>query len=173
MMGAAVRLREDFSGEALRALAAKSQDGRQVRRLMALAAVADGMSRSAAAAVGLMDRQTLRDWVIRFNAAGPEGLINRTSPGRPAKLTAEHRQELARLVDDKPEDHGREVVRWRRIDLADEAERRFGVACHETTIGRVLRDLGFAHISPRPRHPDQEEGAAEDFKKNSRKPLAS
>lgn len=173
MMGLAVALRGDYRGEELRALAAKCQDGRQVRRLMALAAVADGMSRSAAAAVGLMDRQTLRDWVIRFNAAGPDGLINKTSPGRPAKLTAEHRQELARLVEDKPEDHGRAVVRWRRIDLAGEAERRFGVACHETTIGRVLRDLGFAHVSPRPRHPDQEEGAAGDFKKNSRKPLAS
>lgn len=171
-MAGAVPMREDVSGEELRALAAKSQDGRQVRRLLAVAAVADGMSRSAAAAVGLMDRQTLRDWVIRFNAAGPDGLINKTPPGRPGKLTAEHKQELARLVEGKPEDHDRDMVRWRRIDLAAEAKRRFGVECHETTIGRVLRELGFSHISPRPRHPDQDEGAADDFKKNSRRASA-
>src|SRR5512134_1390166 len=93
-MVAVVRLRDDYSASDLRDLACKARDGAQARRLMALAAVVDGKSRAAAAAVGLMDRQTLRDWVVRFNAEGPEGLIDRTSPGRPPKLTPAQKQEL-------------------------------------------------------------------------------
>ena len=166
-MGAAVRLRDDYSKEDLRALAAKARDGGQARRLMALAAVADGKSRGEAAALGLMDRQTLRDWVIRFNAEGPEGLVNRTSPGRSAKLTAQQKQELRQVVEKEPQEYDRDVVRWRRADLAAVVKERFAVDCHETTIGRVLRELGFSHISARPRHPEKDEQAAEDFKKTS------
>jgi transposase len=80
-MAAAVRLREDYGADDLRRLACKAQNGAQARRLMAVAAIADGKSRAEAAAVGLMDRQTLRDWVHRFDAHGPEGLIDRKSPG--------------------------------------------------------------------------------------------
>src|SRR5512134_3957128 len=93
-MAAAVRLREDYGANDLRRLACKAHNGAQARRLMALAAVVDGKSRAEAAAVGLMDRQTLRDWVIRFNAEGPEGLIDKSSPGRPPKLTPAQKQEV-------------------------------------------------------------------------------
>lgn len=164
-MGAALRLREDYSAEDLRGLACKARDGAQVRRLMALAAVADGKRRAEAAAIGLMDRQTLRDWVVRFNAKGAEGLIDKTSPGRPPKLTPAQKQELRQVVEDGPEKHVSHLVRWRRADLAALAKARFAVDCHETTIGRMLRELGFSHISARPRHPEKDEQAAEDFKK--------
>lgn len=166
-MAAAVGLRDDYGASDLRGLACKARDGAQARRLMALAAVVDGKSRAEAAAVGLMDRQTLRDWVVRFNAEGPEGLIDRTSPGRPPKLTPAQKQELRQVVEDGPRKHVADLVRWRRADLAAVAKARFDVDCHATTIGRVLRELGFSHISPRPRHPAKNEQAAEEFKKTS------
>lgn len=164
-MAAAVRLREDYGADDLRRLACKAQNGAQARRLMAVAAIADGKSR--AAAVGLMDRQTLRDWVHRFNAHGPEGLIDRKSPGRSSKLTLAQKQELRKWVEEGPETERPDLVRWRRTDLAEVIKERFDVNCHETTIGRVLRGLGFSHISARPRHPKKDEHAAEAFKKVS------
>lgn len=166
-MGAALRLLEGCSAGDLRGLACKAQDGAQARRLMALAAVADGKSRAEAAAIGLMDRQTLRDWVVRFNAEGAQGLIDRTSPGRPPKLTPAQQQELRQVVEDGPEKHVPDLVRWRRADLAAVARERFAVDCHETTIGRILRQLGFSHVSARPRHPENDEQAAKAFKKTS------
>lgn len=164
-MGAVVPLREDYSGEDLWTLAAKARDGAQARRLMALAAVADGASRAEAAAIGLMDRQTLRDWVHRFNAGGPDALINTSPPGRPGRLTPEQKQELRQIVEDGPLKHDCDVVRWRRIDLAAVTADRFAVSYHETTIGRILRQLGLSHVSARPRHPKMDEQAAEAFKK--------
>jgi transposase len=166
-MSAVVALREDYSGEDLRALAAKARDGAQARRLMALAAVADGKDRREAAAIGLMDRQRLRDWVHRFNADGPDGLINTRPSGRPPALTASQKKELRRIVEDGPLAHGHDVVRWRRIDLASVTAQRFGVSYHETTIGRILRKLGLSRISARPSHPKRDEQAAETFKKTS------
>src|SRR5512142_1208400 len=113
-MAAVVRLRDDYSAGALRDWACKARDGAQARRWMALAAVADGKRRAEAAAVGLMDRQTLRDWVVRFNAEGPEGLIDRPSPGRPPKLTPAQKQELRPVVEDGPKTHVAHLVRgWR------------------------------------------------------------
>src|SRR5437660_7067589 len=99
-MGTAIAVRTDFSSQELRRLATRVKDAAQARRLLAIAAVLDGSSREAAAKIGGMDRQTLRDWVIRFNAQGPDGLINKPSPGAPAKLDANHRAFLARLVEE-------------------------------------------------------------------------
>ncbi|NOX41676.1 MAG: helix-turn-helix domain containing protein [Alphaproteobacteria bacterium] len=110
-MSGAVPMRDDYSGEALRRLAAVACDGGQSRRLMALAAIADGKNRTQAAAIGLMDRQTLRDWVIRFNEQGPEGLINKKASGRPSKLTAEQRRELAEIVKKGPADYVPGLIR--------------------------------------------------------------
>ena len=166
-MGAALRLREGCSAGDLRGLACKAGDGAQARRLMALAAVAEGKSRTEAAAIGLMDRQTLRDWVVRFNAEGAPGLIDRTSPGRPPKLTPSQQQDLRQVVEDGPEKHVPDLVRWRRADLAAVIKDRFAVDCHATTIGRMLRQLGFSHVSPRPRHPEKDDQAADTFKKTS------
>ena len=116
-MGAAVRLRDDFSAAELRLLAKRAEDAGKARRLLSLAAVLAGMSRKAAAAIGAMDRQTLRDWVHRFNQYGPEGLIDIKSPGRPSKLSEEQKEALKQLVESGPDPATDGVVRWRCVDL--------------------------------------------------------
>ena len=166
-MGAAVRLREDFSASELRQLAKAAEDADQARRLLSLAAVRDGMCREAAAEIGAMDRQTLRDWVHRFNAKGPEGLINAKAPGPEPKLSAEQKQELKGIVEAGPDADKDGIVRWRCVDLKRVIKERFDVDLDEVSIGRILKELGFAHVSPRPRHPEQDPQAIEAFKKTS------
>ncbi len=168
VMSAAIALRKDFSAEDLRALARQSRDTRQCRRLLALAAVAEGRSRSEAAEIGSMDRQTLRDWVHRFNDEGPEGLRDRKSDGPRPKLTGEQRAELATIVEAGPDRQASGLVRWRRVDLKAVIEDRFGVVYHERSVSRLLHELGFSHLSARPRHPAQTAEVLEDFKKTSR-----
>jgi transposase len=170
-MGAAVGLRDDFGADELRRLAAKSKDGAQARRLLALAAVHDGMNRTKAARIGGMDRQTLRDWVHRFNQHGPDGLIDIKPPGRPSKLSEEQKEALKQLVEAGPDPETDGVVRWRCVDLRRVLGRRFGVDLSEVSLGRVLKKLGFSHISARPRHPVQDPEAIATFKKTS--PLRS
>ncbi len=167
-MSAAIGLREDYSAEDLRALARQSDDARQCRRLLALAGVAEGRSRAEAAALGGMDRQTLRDWVHRFNAEGPAGLLDRKTPGAQPKLTAEQKAELSSIVEAGPDREESGLVRWRRVDLKAVIEDRFGVVYHERSVSRLLDELGFAHLSPRPRHAAQKAEVLEDFKKTSR-----
>lgn len=164
-MTAVIAMRTDYSGDELRRLAIAAGSGAQARRLMSLAAIADGKSRSDAAAVGLMDRQTLRDWVIRFNNEGPDGLIDLKLSGRTPKLNTEQKRELGRLVEDGPQSLAPDLVRWRRADLVDAVKQLFCIDCHETTIGRILKELGFSHMSPRPQHPKQDEQVIEGFKK--------
>jgi transposase len=112
-----------------------------------------------------MDRQTLRDWVIRFNDEGPEGLINKPSPGAPSKLSEEHKAFLARIVDEGaiPAIHG--VVRWRACDLIMRLYEEFGLSVSDDTVYRALRGLGFSHVSARPRAYKQSADAIEAFKK--------
>ena len=112
-MGRAIAVRTDYTSGEVRRLAQRAKDAGQARRLLAIAAVLDGSSREEAARLGGMDRQTLRDWVIRFNAQGPERLINIPSPGAPAKLTAEHKAFLAQVVEEGPVPAIHGVVRWR------------------------------------------------------------
>jgi putative transposase len=166
-MGAAVGLRDDFGADELRRLAAKSKDGAQARRLLALAAVHDGMNRTEAARIGGMDRQTLRDWVHRFNQCGPDGLIDIKPPGRPSKLSEEQKEALKQLIEAGPDPETDGVVRWRCVDLRRVLGRRFGVDLSEVSLGRVLKKLGFSHISARPRHPVQDPEAIATFKKTS------
>ncbi len=168
LMPAAIALREDFSAKDLRALARQSRDPRQCRRLLALAAVAEGRGRAEAAEIGGMDRQTLRDWVHRFNGEGPEGLLDRKTDGPAPKLTPEQKAELAALVEAGPEPERDGVVRWRRVDLKAVIEARFGVSYHERSVSRLLHELGFSHLSARPRHPAQDAARLEDFKKTFR-----
>lgn len=168
-MGAAVRLRGDFGAGELRRLAKAAEDADQARRLLSLAAVCEGMSREAAAAIGAMDRQTLRDWVHRFNARGPEGLINAKAPGPEPKLSAKQKQDLKRIVEAGPDADKDGVVRWRCVDLKRVIKERFDVDLDEVSVGRALKELGFAHVSPRPRHPEQDPQAIEAFKKTSRR----
>jgi transposase len=166
-MPAAVELCGDYSAEALRQLAARSPNANQARRLLALAAVRDGMSREAAARIGGMDRQTLRDWVHAFNAQGPDGLVNGKAPGAKPKLSAAQRAEVARIVEGGPDPQTDGVVRWRCVDLRRLIMARYNIDLDEVSIGRMLKVEGFSHISARPRHPAQDAAVIEDFKKNS------
>lgn len=166
-MGAAIRLREDFSSAELRLLAKHAEDADQTRRLLSLAAVRDGKSREAAAEIGAMNRQTLRDWVHRFNEKGPEGLINAKAPGPTPKLSLDQKEELKRIVEAGPDPEKDGVVRWRCVDLRRVVKERFNVDLDEVSISRALKELGFAHVSPRPKHPRQAPEEIEAFKKTS------
>ena len=163
-MPSAVRLREDYSAKELRALARRSKDANQSRRLLSLAAVRDGMDRGAAAKIGGMDRQTLRDWVHRFNASGPEGLFDNWTAGPKPRLSEEQRAQFAQIVEAGPDREKDGVVRWRRIDLKRVIAERFGVDFHPRYVGKLLKKLGFSHMSARPRHPAQDERIVEGFK---------
>ena len=166
-MPAPVSVRTDFSAGELRRLAAATKNANQSRRLLSLAAILDGMSRTEAARIGGMDRQTLRDWVHRFNERGPDGLKDTWSKGQPPRLSIEQRAELAQVVETGPDRAVHGVGRWRRIDLQRLIAERFGVAYHERTVGKILHQLGFSHISARRRHPAQDERIVAEFKKTS------
>lgn len=166
-MGAAVELRQDFGADDLRRFAARAKDASQARRLLALAAVMDGMNRADAARIGGMDRQTLRDWAHRFNQHGPDGLVDIKPPGRRPRLSDEHKQVLKRLVEDGPDLKTDGVVRWRCVDLKRVVRERFGIDLSEVSLGRVLKQLGFSRISARPQHPKQNPEAIAAFKKTS------
>ena len=163
-----VQLRDDYAAAELRRLAKRSRDNRQIRRLLALAGVYDGMSRADAAQIGGMDRQTLRDWAHRFNAEGPDGLMDRPRPGRECRLSEAQMAELAEIVETGPDAAVDGVVRWRRVDLKRIIEERFGVVYSERAISELLARLAFSHISGRPQHPEQDERVIAAFKKTSR-----
>ena len=166
-MSAAIALRADHDADELRVSARTVKDANQARRLLAIAAVYEGMDREAAARIGGMDRQTLRDWVHRFNEQGAGGLVNIKPPGRPSKLSAEQKEELRALVEAAPDPHTDGVARWRCVDLKRVVGQRFGVDLSEVRLGRILEELGFSHISARPRHPAQDGQAIAAFKKTS------
>src|SRR3984893_6002007 len=128
-MGAAISItRLDLTALGLCKAASGEKDGAASRRMLALALVLDGMDRKTAAETCGMDRQTLRDWVHRYNGAGLAGLRNLKSPGPGSKLTARQPAELGEVVAGASDPAGHRVVRWRRVDLRDELQRRFGVA---------------------------------------------
>ena len=167
-MASAIELRTDYSAADLRRLAAGSKDANQSRRLLSLAAVLDGMNRTDAAKIGGMDRQTLRDWVHRFNERGPDGLKDNWHRGNPPRLSAAQQAQLCALVETGPDRAVHGVVRWRRVDLKHVIAEEFGVDYHERTVGRLLKQLGFSHISARPRHPMQDGETILAFKKKLR-----
>ena len=165
-MGAAIKVsRTEFTATELRAIAARREDGGQVRRLLAIALVLEGASRAEAARRTGMDRQTLRDWVLRFNANGIDGLIARKSPGPKPKLTPDQMAELRQIVLEGPDPKVHKVVRWRCVDLRAEVARRFSVLVDEFTIGRWLRKMRLTRLQPRPYHPKKDAEAQEAFKK--------
>lgn len=166
-MGSAIKVRTDYAAVELRRLAKGSKDSNQSRRLLSLAAVLDGMSREDAARVGGMDRQTLRDWVHRFNEAGPEGLKDAWNGGPEPRLSVVQKGELAQIVETGPDPAVDGVVRWRRIDVQRVIADRFGVAYHERYVGTLLKELGFSRISARPHHPGQNGEIVAAYKKTS------
>lgn len=166
-MAAAIGLRDDYDAGALRAAAKRSKDGPQARRLLALAAIYDGVTRTEAAKIGGVGLQGVRDWVLKFNAQGPDGLIDRKAPGQSPRRNEAHRAALAAILESGPIASVHGVVRWRIVDLRQWIFEEFRVVVAEPTLSRVLRAMGYRKLSARPRPYAQAEGAIEDFKKVS------
>jgi len=146
--------RLDVSAADLREAAAQTQDAKAARRMLAIALVLDGWSREAAAEACAMERQTLRDWVHRFNDAGLEGLGDRPCrPGPCPRLSAEQQAQVAEWVEQGPDLERDGVVRWRCVDLQQRILQEFAVSLHERTVGKLLRKLSFRRLSVRPQHP--------------------
>jgi transposase len=168
MVAVAITRGDHTAAELRRLAAASGRDAKAARRMLAIALALDGVSRADAARLCGMDRQTLRDWIHRYNAAGIAGLSDRREGrGRKPSLTPEQAAEVAALVRAGPDlaEHG--VVRWRRADLARVIEQRFGVRLDERTVGRLLRRLGCQRLSVRPRHPRADPKAQAAHKKTS------
>lgn len=163
----AVLLRGDFDALRLRCLAKKTKDGPQARRLLALAAIYDGAKRTEAAKIGGVGLQIIRDWVLRFNARGADGLLNGKSPGQPSKLNDVQRQAIVRMIESGPIPAIHDVVRWRLIDLAQWVWDEFGLSVTRHTLSRELRAMGYRKLSARPRHRGQKPEDIELFKRAS------
>jgi transposase len=166
-MSMPVPLRRDFDAAKLRRLARDSKHANQARRLLALATIYAGGTRTQAAEIGGVGLQIVRDWVVRFNADGPAGLLDRKAPGQPALLDDEHRQALGALIEAGPIPAVHGVVRWRLVDLVQWIWEEFQITVSETTLGRVLNQMGYRKLSARPRHHAQNPESAAAFKKTS------
>jgi transposase len=162
-----VALRSDFDAPTVRAAARRSKDGPQTRRLLAVAAIYDGATRTQAAAMGGVTLQIVRDWVVKFNASGPDGLVDRKAPGQPSRLNDTHRAALAAIIESGPIPAIHGVVRWRIIDLCQWMFDEYAISIAKQTLSRELRAMGYRKLSARPRHHAQADGALEDFKKTS------
>jgi transposase len=167
-MSIGLPLRKDFNAFKLRRIARNTRDANQARRALALASVYEGASRAQAAAVGGVGRQILRDWVERFNAEGPAGLIDKKAPGQKPKLDAAQKRALVQRIEDGPIPAVHGVVRWRLADLTAWIWEEFRISLAQTTLGRILRELGYRKLSARPRHHAQNPEAADIFKKSSK-----
>ena len=169
-MGSAIGLRADFDSSALRRLACAAKSANQARRLLALAEIYYGGSRSAGAKIGGMGLQIVRDWVVRFNARGPDGLLDGKAPGQRSRLNDAQRRALGETVERGPIPAIHGVVRWRLIDLVQWQYEEFAVSLDETTVGRELKKLGYVKLTARPRHHAQNELAMDAFKRGASLP---
>jgi transposase len=151
--------RTDFSAEELRHEARRVRDANQARRLLALALIFEGASRSEAARLSGMDRQSLCDWVHRYNAEGIAGLRDRPRTGRKPLLNEDQLAGVGGIVETKPDPVKDGVVRWRCADLKAQIKRRFGVEISERSVGRILNARGFRKLSARPQHPKADEAS--------------
>ena len=158
--------RTEHSAAVLRREARRTKDSDQARRLLALALVMEGGTRTAAARSAGMDRQTLRDWVIRYNEHGLDGLGDRWGDGRPPKLDAKERAELLGIVLAGPDPEASGLSAFTREDLVRICEERFGKRLHATSMGRILRSLGLSRQKARPSHPEKDPAAQAAFKKS-------
>ena len=162
-----IALTAEYDAPRLRAAARSSKNAGQTRRLLALAAIYDGATRTKAAAIGGVTLQIVRDWVLKLNAHGPDGLIDRKGGGTPSILSHTHRQALATTIEDGPIPDVHGVVRWRIIDLCQWLWDGYAVVISKQTLSRELRQMGYRRLSARPRHHAQAAGAIEAFKKVS------
>ena len=166
-MAPPVALRSDFTATDLRRHARRSRDAGQARRLLALAAIHDGGSRSDAARIGGVGFQIVRDWVLKFNASGPAGLVGGTSTGRSRRLSDAQCQALEAIVQAGPDPAVHGIVRWRLADMVQWLWQECGVSVSETTVSRELHALGYRKLTARPRHHAQDPEALNSFKKSS------
>ncbi len=162
-----IPLRSDFDAAALRGFARKTKDGPQVRRLLALAAIYKGASRAEAAQIGSVTRQIVPDWVLKFNALGPEGLIDRKPPGLPSRLNDTHRAALMAIIEQGPIPAVHGVVRWRLVDLIQWLWDEFHITLSKQTLSREVRALDYRKLSARPRHHEKSEAQVTAFRKPS------
>ena len=162
-----IAVRTDFDAARLRSVARASKDAGQARRLLALSAIYDGTSRTEAAKIGGVTLQIIRDWVVKFNAQGPAGLIDRKPPGQPSRLTDMHRGALKAIIESGPTPATHGVVRWRLVDLCQWMWEEFQVVIAKQTLSRELRAMGYRKLSARPRHHAQADGVIDIFKKSS------
>jgi transposase len=167
-MGQAIAItRTEHSAPDFRRLASREKDGQVVRRLLALAMVLEGHSRGDAASMNGMDRQTLRDWVHRYNADSVAGLISRVGAGPAPVLNEAEMVELRELVVNGPDPAIDDVVRWRCVDLRDKVAQRYAVYVHKRTVAKWLGKMEMTRLQPRPLHPKKDAAAQEAFKKPS------
>lgn len=166
----ALEIRRDRTPVMLRKLAKAEEDARVARRLLAIANALDGMDRKAAAAAAGMDRQTLRDWVIRYNEHGVDGLVDRWGDGRPPRLAPDELAELYAIVMAGPDPEIDGICAFTREDLVRLCEQRFGKTMHRGTMGRVLRSIGLSRQKARPSHPRKDPASQEAFKKSPATP---
>jgi len=168
MMGSPLKVtRDNHTAQDLRRIASEMKDAGQARRVQAISLVMDGWSRAEAAEFACVDRQTLRDWVERYNEHGVDGLATLTSPGRPRLLTPSQAEELFQLVTSGPDLAKDGVARWRRVDLVKKSAVRFGVReVHPSTMAKWLRRLRLTKMTARPFHPKKNEAAQKEFKEN-------
>jgi len=166
-MAAAIKVRTDYTSADLRRFSRRCGDADQVRRLLAVAHILDGGSRSEAAKISGVTLQIVRDWVLRFNEGGPEGLATRKAPGRASILNDEQRARLAEQVEAGPIPAAHGVVRWRLADLAQWIWDEFRLSVTRHTLGRELRAMGYRKLSARPRHRGQKPDDIDVFKKSS------
>ena len=162
-----IPLRGDFDAACVLTAARNSGDAGQTRRLLALAGIYDGATRTEAARIGGVTLQIVRDWVMKFNARGPAGLIGGKAPGKPRILNDAHRAALVAVVESGPIPAVHGVVRWRIVDLCQWLYEAFQVSVSEQTLSQELRELGYRKLSARPRHHAQAHGAIDAFKKVS------
>ena len=160
-------LRDDFNASGLRLLARRSKDAGQARRLLALAAIYEGGKRHEAAKIGGVTLQIVRDWVVKFNARGPAGLIDGKAPGQSSLLDGSQRAALAAVVESGPTPALHGVVRWRLVDLCCWVWETFRISISPQTMSRELRAMDYRKLSVRPRHHGQAEGAIALFKRVS------
>ena len=163
---AALEIRKDRTPLVLRKLAKSESDTRVARRILAIANALDGMSREDAARSAGMDRQTLRDWVLRYNAHGIGGLADRWGDGRPPTFDAQEQAELMRMVLAGPDPETSGLSAYTLEDLASLCEEQFGKRMHPWSLGRLLKRLGFSRQKTRPSHPQKDPAAQAAFKKS-------
>ena len=164
LTGRAVEItRSELSATELRGGATRSREAEAARGMLALALVLEGRSRQEAAEICGLDRQTLRGWVIRYNAEGLAGLSDRVPPGLAFRLTPE---QLAEIVESGPDPTVDHVVRWRRVDLRQGSAARWGVEFPERSLGKLLHRLGFARLSVRPKPPRTDPAAQAEWEKS-------